>query len=267
MKTKTRTLTALCLTLCLGFGVVGGLGVGRPSADTLTDLTRFSAGLLSVLAQPAMDPLIFPPGKFSAVKPQEFDPARTNLVQAAWLPGIGCPTNATIATPNADFTGVAGTADFTDPACMTGDQNDKQNEGLLLAKTGPSTTNFAAAAAELVNVKGLIVNELGYDIRKPLDFLDPRGSHCGGGAPRFIVVTETGGFIVIGCNNAPLQTAASTGWVRLRWMIPPVPVSRIVILFDEGQDVSGGPDHFGAAILDNISVNEKLVGRGATDAS
>jgi len=36
---------------------------------------------------------------------------------------------------------------------------------------------------------------------------------------------------------------------------------------DEGQDASGGPDQFGAAILDNINVNGTLVGRGATEAS
>jgi hypothetical protein len=44
-------------------------------------------------------------------------------------------------------------------------------------------------------------------------------------------------------------------------------VQRIVIVFDEGQDASGGPDQFGAAILDNIDVNGVLVGHGATDAS
>ena len=43
-------------------------------------------------------------------------------------------------------------------------------------------------------------------------------------------------------------------------------VSRIQIVFDEGQDVSGGPDQFGAAILDNIDVNGGLVGQGPVDA-
>jgi hypothetical protein len=35
-----------------------------------------------------------PAVKFT-VKPNEFDPAKSNLVQAAWLKGIGCPTGAT----------------------------------------------------------------------------------------------------------------------------------------------------------------------------
>jgi len=35
----------------------------------------------------------------------------------------------------------------------------------------------------------------------------------------------------------------------------------------EAQDAFGGPDRFGAAILDHIDVNGVLVGRGATNAS
>ena len=38
-------------------------------------------------------------------------------------------------------------------------------------------------------------------------------------------------------------------------------MKRITIVFDEGQDESGGPDFFGAAVLDNIDVNGVLVGR------
>src|SRR5437868_1370113 len=56
--------------------------------------------------------------------------AHTYLVQAAWLHGIGCPTNAITAVPNSTFTGVAGTGSYTDSACMTGDANDQHNEGL-----------------------------------------------------------------------------------------------------------------------------------------
>jgi len=66
---------------------------------------------------------------------------------------------------------------------------------------------------------------------------------------------------------------SSTGWVRLRWgpaeAFPPITTSvqRIVIVFDEGTDASGGPDEFGAAILDNIDVNGTLVGEGAVTAN
>jgi hypothetical protein len=89
------------------------------------------------------------------VDPFQFDPSKTELVRARWLRGTGCPTNATVTT---------GSGPFTDPACPSGDLKDKKNEGLLLVKTGP-TPNNAAAGAEVKGVKGIMLTELGYDIR------------------------------------------------------------------------------------------------------
>src|SRR5438477_5721361 len=91
-----------------------------------------------------------PPPPTSApinVVPFQFDPSGTNLVKAEWLIGIGCPTGAT-----------ATTGPVTDPACATGDPQDRRNEGLLLAKTGP-TGNNAAAGARLLGpgVKGVVL--------------------------------------------------------------------------------------------------------------
>ena len=217
------------------------------------------------------NPLSDPDEKFHTVKPGQFDPGHTFLVQAAWLNGTGCPTNAST------FDGSTNTI-FTDQACPTGDPRDQHNEGLLLAKTGP-TNNVAAAVAELKKVRGITLTELGYDIRKSGGSgLSPLGSHCGAGAPRFDVVTSDGVVHFVGCNSPPgVVTGASTGWVRLRWnaaelaaafppILPTDVIKRIVIVFDEGQDPSGGPDSFGAAFLDNIDVNGTLVGQGATDA-
>src|SRR5205807_449300 len=129
------------------------------------------------------------------------DPAKTGLVQAAWLDGTGCPTGAFIAVPNASFTGVASTLPYTDTACTTGDPKDQHIEGLFLAKTGPSG-NFASAGAELNRVKGITLTELGWDIRKMSDSTDPRGSHCGAGAPRWNIQTTTN-FYFLGCNSPP----------------------------------------------------------------
>jgi len=254
--------------------VVAVLGLGGTSHASPTDFLNFNLTILENLAP--LDPA-GPPG-FHTVKPQEFDPGKTNLVQAAWLNGIGCPTNATVVMPNATFTGVGSTAPYTDMACPSGDPNDQHNEGLLLVKTG-LTANFAAAVAELTNVKSITLTELGYDIRKSGGSGgSPLGSHCGAGAPRFNVVTTDGTVHFVGCNSPPgMVQVFSTGWVRLRWgaaalaaafppIIPTDVVSRIVIVFDEGQDASGGPDQFGTAILDNIDVNGALVGHGATEA-
>lgn len=202
------------------------------------------------------------------VKPDEFDPGKTFLVQGQWLDGIGCVTSGHIAVPNADFTGVSGTAPYSDGGCPTGDTSDRHNQGLLLVKTGP-TNNFASATAELKGVKGIHLTELGYDLRKPQSFSDPRGSHCGAGAPRFDVITTDNVDHFVGCSSpTPKQTATGAGWIRLRWdpttAFPPIlatdTVKSITIVFDEGQDASGGPDTFGLAVLDNIDVNGTLVG-------
>lgn len=209
-------------------------------------------------------------GAFNQVKPGVFDPAHTNLVQSGWLSGIGCPTGAKVAT----YPATSPTGTFTSGGCPTGDPNDKGNEGLLLAKTGP-TPNNASAFAVLKNVKGITLTELGYDLRKPgANQNDPRGSHCGNGAPRFNITTSDG-FWFNGCNSPPPTVTSNTGdgWMRLRWS--PVTgffgpcgpcavtgtVKEISIVLDEGQDT--GPDNFGLAVLDNIDVNGTLVGQGA----
>jgi hypothetical protein len=202
--------------------------------------------------------------QFNQVKPDEFDPARSFLVQAAWLSGIGCPTSQDIqrfAPPNFD---TLETVTYADAGCPSGDAKDKHNEGLLLVKTGPTNDN-ASAVAELKGVKGMTLTELGYDIRN--------GSHCGAGAPRFNVTTSDG-FWFVGCSSPPgVTTATSNGWRRLRWT--PVTgykdgvtlsaitgtVTSIEIVFDEGQDT----DPIGLAILDNIDVNGMLVGHGPSD--
>ena len=121
---------------------------GQTTNSSVVTSLQYNLGLLSVLPEPVLDPVLDPPGNFHAVKPQEFDPGKTYLVQAAWLHGTGCPTMATIALPNMDFTGISGFGTFTDAACPTGDPNDQRNAGLLLVKTGPTVTNFASATAD-----------------------------------------------------------------------------------------------------------------------
>jgi hypothetical protein len=186
---------------------------------------------------------------FHSVAPSKFDPGNTKLVASQWISGIGCPTNAKQTT--------GGT--YSDPACPKGDPKDNENKGLLMAKTGP-TTNNASAVAQLKDIPSSTVTELGYDLRKAgADQNDPRGSHCGAGAPRFNVVTSSGTFFV-GCNSPPPTVTPGEGFMRLRWSVNFTDVKAIYIIFDEGTDT--GPDNFGAAVLDNIDLNGTLVGRG-----
>jgi len=251
-----------------------------PSApsDATDWLARALLGLDQLVVDPATslsqpdDPDYDP----ITVVPFEFDPNHTSLVRAFWMRGIGCPTGATAV----DFFGHQ--TPVTDPACLNGDPKDSpgKNKGLLLVKTGPTVANFASAGAVLNGVKGIMLTELGYDIRKPGLAGDARGSHCGAGAPRFNITTSDGNNYFLGCNSPPADAfTPGTGWLRLRWggsvplmafntttfvleNITGKTATSISILFDEGQDPFGGPDFFGLAVLDNIDVNGTLVGRG-----
>jgi hypothetical protein len=231
--------------------------------------------------------------QYFQVVPREFDPGRTFLVQAEWLSGIGCPHDARLATPNPTFTGFSGYRPYSDPACpkAASDTRDHKNTGLLLAKTGPTISNFTSAVADIKGVEGKVLTELGYDIRKPgLTSLDQRGSWCGAGAPRFNIQTTDDSYF-LGCNSPVAdQQDDGDGFIRLTWGAGPVPlvaygslgvlvpvtgqVERLQIVFDEGTTLGSFPptdaaDHvelgFGLAVLDNINVNGVRVGQGPGD--
>jgi hypothetical protein len=244
-------------------------------ATTIIALTALSVSVPARLALAS--------GGFSVV-PSVFDPHGTHLVAAEWEGGTGCPTNATTRPfNNMPPYNLLGPTPYTDPACPTGDPGDKRNEGLLLVKTGP-TNDDAAAGATLLGVKGTKLTELGYDIRKPgaPNFSDPRGSHCGAGAPRFniVIAGQPNDIYFLGCSSPPpdmdTPLTGGIGWQRLRWggtvplmaykngsvltNISGLTVDSIEIVFDEGDDM--GPDNFGLAVLDNIDVNGTLVGKG-----
>jgi len=235
----------------------------RTRIAVLSIAAFFAAGAVAVAA-----------GTFNDAHPQTSDPAHSKLVHASWESGIGCPTGASYV----DYSGNKGT--YSDPACSAGgDQRDHENDGLLLAKTGPENNN-AAAQVTLNNVKGIALTELGYDIRMSPN--NPNeGSHCGAGSPRF-EITTTDGFWEIGCSsngNLPDSTITGDQWERLRWgsggqvmgvqpsasyAVTPITgtVKSIQIVFDESTPGLYGPDGEGVAILDNIDVNGALVGRG-----
>jgi hypothetical protein len=239
-----------------------------PADDPLLDAN--GSPVLDAFGKPVSDPN----EGFHKVIPSVFDPFNTHLAQSTWLDGIGCPTGANIEffQPPSFTTLAAGT--YTDPACTTGDPRDKHNEGLLMAKTGP-TNDDVAGVAELKKVRGSTVHELGYDIRKKGGSGSILGSHCGAGAPRFNVYT-TDGLWFVGCASPPADAETlGDGYTRLRWGVAGVvmgykdgvvllpitgTVTRISIVFDEGYDT--GADFFGAAVLDNIDYNGTLVGRG-----
>lgn len=211
----------------------------------------FVCGSTRTAAAQAVNP---PQGPDINAVPFEFDPGHLNVVAAEWKGGIGCAP--------------------TDPCgSALGDPEDSFGVGLLLAKTG-TTAQVASAGVKLTGTKGITLTELGYDLRKPgVTIADPRGSHCGAGAPRFNITTDDGVNHFLGCASPPPTTQNFTvglGWIRLRWLAPlttalpaVLPTETIVgisIVFDEGSDT--GPDNFGLAVLDNIDVNGQLIGIG-----
>jgi len=259
----------LSFTLALVIGAAAQASAGTSQGLTPAQIEKFAAqdANLVPLMDPPLDPSVDPPGHFHAVSPHLFDPGDTDSVQAKWLKGIGCGNTAA----------THGTS-YQDSVCVTGDLSDEENYGLLLAKTGPTPQN-SAAFAELHNVNGIKLTELGYDIRLLMYPVNVNGSHCGAGAPRFNVYT-TDGLFFVGCRS-PLADSftfgtAGTGdaWTRLRWGVMGIvvgfqfpsfalgpitgTVQRIFVVFDEGSDT--GLDFFGASILDNIDVNGQLVG-------
>jgi hypothetical protein len=249
---------------------------GQSTDMTVAQITAFTQQDPSLVAlmDPPLDPTLDPPNNFHSVSTHIFDPQDTDSIQSDWEKGIGCGNTAA----------TKGTS-YQDSICSTGDLRDEENYGLLLAKSGPTPQN-AAAFAELHNPKGLVLTDLGYDIRKVPNRFAPNGSHCGAGAPRFNVYTTDGALFFVGCQSPPPTTemddvpGMGDAWIRLRWGTgapgsvtgfssacpnPNVPcpitgtVQRIFIVFDEGSDTA--PDFFGAAVLDNIDVNGQLVGK------
>jgi hypothetical protein len=67
---------------------------GQTTNTTTRAIAELNLGLMSLLAEPLSIRRRIPSGYLNAVKPRESDPGSTNLVQAAWLDGIGCPMNA-----------------------------------------------------------------------------------------------------------------------------------------------------------------------------
>jgi hypothetical protein len=188
--------------------------------------------------------------QLNSVNAFEFDPADSGQIKAEWTSEIGCPDCS--------------------PAPADG-----RKMGLLLAKTGPTITFNAAAGAHLRGVNGLVITEIGWDVRT--------GTHCGAGAPRFNITTQADVVYMIGCASPPPSSTTSPspsipdGWKRLRYDVSQAfnasngfvqdgglvgaPVKTIEIIFDEGQDASGGPDMSGLVILDNITLNGVMIGK------
>jgi hypothetical protein len=139
------------------------------------------------------------------------------------------------------------------------DTTDPRNQGLLLTKNTTASTH-ARAGVTILNVEGLALTQLGFDIRN--------GSHCNAHTPAFLVVTTDDVVHTVGgCSKASTQPAPAVGWKRLRFdpanpaqASPAIAtgsrVKSIFLLLDQGPDA--GP---GLAVVDNININGRFIGK------
>jgi hypothetical protein len=176
-------------------------------------------------------------------------PAGSNIVTAAWLPGMGLPDNGGL---NSNSVNPTDNPNKKDP-----------HSGLLLSKNGP-LEDCSSAGATITGAAGMTITEFGFDFRN--------GTHCGGGAPRFNVVTNDGVFHFVGNCSVGTATPApqdAAAWTRLRFTpaqaFPPIAagakIKTIEIVFDEGTSADSGPGA-GLAVIDNIDINGVLIGKG-----
>ena len=228
-----------------------------------------------------------PPGNvppdFQVVPFEMNDP--NNYVAAFWRKGLGCPGSVGDPVLNGAY------------VCTPADLDDGTNQGLVLAKSGPSLEPGQAGATltglegQAITVANVALPMFGYDIRKELSLGAPSGtpvgSHCGNpdptaalgtkGSPRF-EIEAVGGVtgnathtIVCGTPSLIDLSVPAQGWTRLRWspaeadppMTPGETITGVKIFFDTGPDPADVTlDNFGLAVLDNIFAFNGMVGTG-----
>ena len=165
----------------------------------------------------------------SAVLPFSFDPGAKNTAQAMWLDGHGVPYAS---------------------------KKDPTNQGLVLRKN-PSGPSSAIAGAALQGAAGSQLTALSFDMRSD--------SECSKGAPQFVVVTADEVVHKASCGTGTVQQLAVPGWQRVSFnpmnsgqlspaVAPGTAVKTIALVMDHSSGT-------GMAVLDNINVNGRYVGR------
>ena len=150
-----------------------------------------------------------------------------------------------------------------------GSGGDPQQFGLLLQKL-TATANFAASGAELFDghLSAEHLDRLAFDISgfRGMAFGTANG-YCGAGAPRFNVGSSATGTCFLGCAHGQKTQDPQSGWWTISFRPPYTQypgcesgvtgtVDSIEIVFDEGTDV--GP---GSVVMDNVRVNNRVIGR------
>jgi len=165
----------------------------------------------------------------SEVRPFSFDPGGKNTAEANWLDGFGIPVHS---------------------------KKDPTSQGLVLRKN-PSGPSSAIAGASLKSTAGSQLTALSFDMRSD--------SECSKGAPQFVLVTADEVVHKANCASGRIQPLTVSGWQRVSFdpsnagqvspaMQPGMAVKTIALVMDHSTGT-------GMAVLDNINVNGKYIGR------
>jgi hypothetical protein len=181
---------------------------------------------------------------------------------SAATPGFGLQPFEFVGTA-AECGGTAGTDTVT---AAWDSSTGNPAPSILLQKLG-ATSNCAAAGVDIITPLegGPVANltELNYDYKT--------GEHCGAGAPRFNIQTETGTSVLLGCASGT-QTNLGNGWTHVEYNAAQIQsavlttggttLQDLYIIFDEGSDTPAGGTIGtpGTVHIDNISVNNTVVG-------
>jgi hypothetical protein len=165
----------------------------------------------------------------SEARPFSFDPGAKNTAQATWLDGFGVPVQS---------------------------KKDPSSQGLVLKKN-PSGPSSAIAGAALKGAAGSQLTALSFDMRSD--------SECSKAAPQFVVVTTDEVVHKANCASGRVQQLTVSGWQRVSFdpsnsaqvspaVQPGMAVKTIALVMDRSTGT-------GMAVLDNINVNGKYIGR------
>jgi len=135
-----------------------------------------------------------------------------------------------------------------------GAPGSKDRDGLVLRKSVP-TGEPVAALGDVTCLKPFPASSLalGFDYN----------GYCGGGAPRWNVLTSDGAWHFLGCFYGQHSAGTGPGWTRVRFtaadLFPPANPSDVVtqlqLAQDEGTDLGSGQ-----VVLDNVQIGSVIIG-------
>jgi len=165
----------------------------------------------------------------SSVVPFHLDPGGASTADAAWMDGYGVPVAS---------------------------KNDPTSQGLVLTRN-PTASTAAIAGVVLKGATGTQLSQLSFDLRSD--------SECSARAPQFVVVTADEIVHRGSCANGTIQSLSVSGWQRVSFdpanarqlspaVAPGTAVKTIALVMDQ-------PVGSGMAVLDNINLNGRYIGR------